>query len=349
MKYKIFYIILNYYLLIHLFTSCSSPRYLRLPEYQQPLKEEADYANLSYWAAHPSKHDPADSVPQPLRNVTQDTLADVFFIHPTSFTNMLDTAWNASFNQSALNAQTDYSSILYQATAFNEQSRIFAPRYRQANLKVYFSSDTLKCKQALEFAYQDVKQAFEFYLKNWNKKRPIIIAAHSQGTQHAARLIREFFDGTELQHQLVCAYLIGMPVPQGFFQHLNACTEPGATGCIISWRTFQRGYTDPFFVAKETFQAIVVNPLNWKTSSSSIIPREENTGSVLKNFNRIKKAVVDAQIHRNVLWTCKPKFFGNFLIRQKNYHVGDINLFYMNIRINVHQQIQTFLTNHTAY
>ena len=349
MKYYYFYIFMILYLICGTLSSCTSPRYWQLPEYQQTLQDTPIYKNLEYWAAHPWKHDPSDSTPKPLRKLFTDSIADVFFVHPTSFTNLYDTAWNAALNDPLLNAQTDYSSILYQASAFNEQTRIFSPRYRQANLKVYFSKDTFRSREALQIAYEDVKKAFDYYLTNWNQGRPIIIAAHSQGTQHAARLLKEYFDGKPLQRQLVSAYLIGMPVPQLYFSSLKACNESGATGCVISWRTFKRGYTDPLFVAKEKFQAIVINPLNWKTDITFIITRNENTGAVLRNFNKIKKGVVDAQIHQNVLWTSRPKFFGSFLIRQKNYHVGDINLFYLNIRTNIHAQIQNYLTTHTAY
>ena len=54
---------------------------------------------------------------------------------------------------------------------------------------------------------EDVKAAFQYYLEHYNNGRPIIIASHSQGTTHAKRLLKEFFDGTALQHQLVAAYL----------------------------------------------------------------------------------------------------------------------------------------------
>lgn len=67
-----------------------------------------------------------------------------------------------------------------------------------------------------------------------------------------------------------------------------------------------------------------------------------NKGGILKNFNKLKKEIVSAEVHGNVLWTSKPKFFGNFLIRTKNYHIGDINLFYMNIREDVKRRIGLF-------
>ena len=58
-----------------------------------------DYSNLFFWAAHPDKKDMSDSVPSFLRNETKDGSADVFFLHPTTFTKYMA---NASRSFSAL-------------------------------------------------------------------------------------------------------------------------------------------------------------------------------------------------------------------------------------------------------
>ncbi len=304
-----------------------------------------DYSQLSNWAAHPWKWDPSDSIPRPLRlNTATDSAADVFFIHPTSFLAEDRPEWNAAINDEALNQKTDYSSILYQASAFHDHTRVFAPRYRQAHYRSFFTDDHEAAARAFDTAYADVKRAFLQYL-TLNAHRPLIIAAHSQGTLHAVRLLKEFFDGNPLAEQLVAAYLIGMPVPEKTFTSIPVCTDSTQTGCYVSWRTYRQGYIDTLFVSKENFKASVVNPLTWDTSSV-YAPRNLNSGGILKKFNKLKKGVVDAQIHQNVLWTSKPRFFGNIFLRQKNYHIGDINLFYNNIRINLEQRIRHFLSRH---
>ena len=159
--------------------SCT-PKYAKYASVNsRPVNGKAfsDYSNLDYWAAHPYKHDPSDSVPFPLRkDYVFDSTVDVFFIHPTTFTGKADTAWNAQLDNGSLNSKTDYSPILYQASAFNEW-RVFAPRYRQAHIRSYYTRDSAAIR-ALELAYQDVKQAFQFYLDHYNQGRPIIIASH---------------------------------------------------------------------------------------------------------------------------------------------------------------------------
>ena len=323
--------------------SCSPKTYSFKQQYSfKSFDSKPDYSDLNYWAAHPWKWDPSDSVPEPLRKIyIKDSVADVFFIHPTTLVDYSDERWNAPIDDSAINTKTDYSTILYQASVFNEQCRVFAPRYRQAHLRAFYNDDKQKDSAAFELAYSDIKTSFEYFLKYFNNGRPIIIASHSQGTLHAGRLLKEYFDGKPLKNKLVCAYVIGMPIPEKYFSELQPCKDSLSTGCFVGWRTYKKDYTDTNFISKEKFKCCVTNPLTW-TMDNNYAPTALNTGGVLINFNKIKKGVVDAQIHNNMLWTCKPKFLGNIFLRQKNYHVGDINLFYTNIRSNVRTRIKMF-------
>ena len=303
-----------------------------------------DYSNLHYWAAHPWKKTNADSLPALLAGTARsDSSVDVFFLHPTTLTDDNDSRWNAPIDDAGINAATDYSTILYQASVFNEQSRIFAPRYRQAHIRSFFVADSVAAPY-FEVAYEDIRAAFLYYLEHFNNGHPIIIAAHSQGTKHAGRLLKEFFENKPLQQKLVCAYLVGMPVPADYFSSLPPCRDSTATGCFVSWRTLRKGYEGPDFVLKENYPVIVVNPLSW-TTDSSFVPSSANKGGVLKNFKKIVPEVVSAQIHRHVLWASKPNVPGKFLLTMKNFHVGDINLFYMNIRQNVHTRIASYFAN----
>ena len=313
-----------------------------VPLAAQPLSNNPDYSDLRYWAAHPGKWDPSDSVPADLRSsYRKEDFADVFFVYPTSMTDNKDLRWNATLDDAEINQKTDSRSILYQASAFNEQSRVYAPRYRQAHLRAFYTDDKLRADSAFEIAYQDVKKAFEYYMKHDNNGRPIIIAAHSQGTVHAARLLKEFFEGKPLMTQLVAAYLIGMPVSNTYFKGIPACSSPRQTGCVISWRSFEAKTEMPAYIGKEPFTTIVTNPLTW-TTGDEYAPISLNKGAVLRNFNQVKAGVVDAQKHGNVLWVSKPKFFGNFLLRTNNYHIGDINFFYLDIMENLKERLSIY-------
>ena len=86
---------------------------------------------------------------------------------------------------------------------------------------------------------------------------------------------------------------------------------------------------------------MVVNPLTW-TTDTSYAPVSFHKGAVLTKFNRVEPAVDDAQVYKDLLWISRPKFPHSRLYKAKNYHVGDINLFYLNVRENLDQRVAQF-------
>ncbi len=309
------------------------------------LPEAPDYAELSMWAGHPDQQDAADLLPGKtgqLSDKQAEATVDVFFVHPTIYTGKPkpENPWNADLQDKKLNDKVDESTIRNQATVFNGAARVFAPRYRQAHYNVFLTDDLILKQKALDYAYEDVKAAFAYYLKHWNEGRNFIIASHSQGTLHAARLVKDFLEGQPLQQQFIAAYLIGMPLQWDLFEEISPCENEDDTGCWITWNTYAKDYYPPKF-RTAYHNALSVNPLNWKLDET-YAPASKNQGGVLRNFGKIHPELNDAQNHRGLLWISKPKFFGNFLFNWKRYHVADYNLFYMNIRENVAQRIDRF-------
>ena len=60
------------------------------------------------------------------------------------------------------------------------------------------------------------------------------------------------------------------------------------------------------------------------------------------NFNKIFPNTTGGRIYKNVLWVNKPRFFGSVLYKEKNYHVGDYNLFYVNVRNNAVARVNSY-------
>lgn len=311
----------------------------------EKLPSAPDYTQFFFWAAHPDKLDAADLVPGNigLQNLQQTAEVDVFFVHPTIYTDDQnpENPWNADLADTLLNQKVDQSTIKNQASVFNGIARIYAPRYRQAHLEIFFTGDSVIKSTALDYAYRDVRKAFEYYLQNWNQNRPIIIASHSQGTLHATRLMQEFFDGTPLSERLVAAYLVGMPLKTSTFETIPPCTFEADTQCWMSWNTFKKGYYPARFAV--TYEdALSTNPLNWRIDDV-YASRDENVGGVLRKFDKIHPEVTDAQNHKGVLWSEKPYFPGRIFITTKRYHIADYNLFYLNIRENVKSRAMAYL------
>lgn len=303
-----------------------------------------DYSNPDNWAALPDRNDAADLIPGNKGiDMQKDSKVDIFFVYPTSYSGkMKDGKWNADINDAEINDITDKESMKYQASLFNQVGKIYAPRYRQAHLSVYFTLDKDNAAKALDLAYRDVRDAFLYYLKYYNNGRPFIIASHSQGTSHATRLIKEEVEDKPIEQKLIVAYLIGMPLDSGYLK-IPPCIRPDQTDCICGWRTFIHDYT-PEYVWLEN-PSIVTNPITW-VPDTDYSPWKAHKGAVLKDFKKIRPATISAKRTGNILWIKDPKIKGLKILNIKNYHVGDLNLFYKDIQDNAILRSNAYLSWH---
>lgn len=303
-----------------------------------------DYHLETSWAALPQKIDSADALPANTGLVdAQDTSGvDVFYIYPTIYTGSrrYEKKWNAPIEEARVREKVDKSAVRFQASIFNGVGKVYAPYYRQMHIKGYFSKDRNSAHQAMELAWQDVSNAFEYYLKNYNKGRPIVIASHSQGTNHAERLLKTYFDQQPLAKQLVVAYLAGMPVKKNAFVSIPPCKKPEDLQCFCSWRTYKRGHIPAQLPVGDSI--LVTNPVTWYTDTVAAT-YQEHRGAVLPDFKKVYTQLVNPQVHpQGILWIDKPKFKGSFLYVTPNYHAGDLNLFYLDIRNNAKYRVDRF-------
>ena len=304
-----------------------------------------DYAQPGAWAALPTGHNASHDIPvrSTLRDQQATAAADVFFVHPTTY--FWRGSWNADVANGRLNRYTNRTAIRKQATVFNASARIYAPRYRQATLYSFFDSTAAgNSGQALELAYTDVRRAFAYYLAHYNQGRPIIIAGHSQGTDHATRLLHDFFDhDPALRRRLVAAYLIGFRVKVNEYQTIRPCRDSLATGCFVTYNSVATGHEFlPFR------HSAVTNPLTW-TMDTLLTPARLNQGGVSQRFRRIDPHVTDAQIHDGLLWVTPPAPLGypRFLLLdalelRHSFHIADYSLFYLNLRENVQARLRAW-------
>ncbi len=335
-----------FFVVIVSFSGCNRTPFKLVSHFSENLiPAKPDYSKTEYWAALPNKIDNADQIPlkSDLKDGQAEAKVDVFFLHPTIFTGKPQTQyeWNADVNDLKMNESVDNSTILNQATVFNGSGKIYAPRYRQAHYHAFVTTDKNDKKQSLDIAYSDIKEAFEYYLKNYNQGRPIVIASHSQGTVHATRLIKEYFDNKPLQNQLVAAYLVGIVTQPTVFENIQPCKTGDETGCFVSWNTYSKDYYPTWYNAGLN-TAVSTNPLTW-TLDEAYASASLNKGGVGLKFTMYPN-LVDAQNHQGMLWINKPNIAGSFLLKTKVWHRADINFFYTNIRENVALRIDKYLS-----
>lgn len=302
----------------------------------QPQPAVPNYDNVSSWAILP------DSYPEKLKHWQTNTTgleADVFYIYPTLNIEKKDVRWNVPVTDSIQNVKVIDKAVYFQASAFLNAGKLYVPYYRQAHLRAYTKYEN-GGKEALNLAYSDVKEAFKTYLEKYNNGRPIIIASHSQGTTHAIRLLKEFFDGKPLQNQLVAAYLPGIAIKKNEFEHIKLMTNPTEIGGFVSWNTFKKNYYPKKY--KEWFKgAEVSNPVDWDNTSES--ERPDHKGFLFTN-HKIYKQALEVYVKDGILWISVPHFpYRLLVLAKRRYHAGDINLFWEDIRENASLRLESYL------
>ena len=331
-----------------LFSSCLMP--IRSFE-KSKMTAAPDYSQEKYWAALPTKKDSADAVPpnSGLKDEQANAKVDVFFIYPTLY--LTGRHWNADVNSKKLNHNIDKSTILNQASAFNGSCKVYAPYYRQAVLWAYAVVDKRKKgdglgsgKKSLDLAYEDVKKAFEYYLKHYNNGRPFILASHSQGSGHAERLLHDYFEkDSVLRKKLIAAYIIGYGIKKNSYPTIPPSDSACQTGCIICWNSTGWNVESDKYFGKNLE---CVNPLTWKHDTVSA-PVSLNHGSVPYGFKRIDLGIADAKVSPDgLLWIHKKNAKG--YPGKNRYHILDYNLFWMNIRENAKLRTETYLQKNSA-
>ena len=302
---------------------------------------QPDYSNKESWAVLPDLWNPylEEIVGNPKLKKS-----DVFYIYPTLFLDKKNPRWNADIFDSSVRDDILKKAVAYQASAWVKAANLYVPFYRQAHYRIFVNPYSEKGQEAGILAYKDIKRAFEYYLKHYNQDKPIIIAAHSQGSLHAKKIIQEFFDGKPLQKNLIAAYLVGVKIEKSMFKEIKALQLPEATGGFVSWNTYKKNRLPKRY--KDRFQGgVVTNPISWNTEKKT---QESQHLGVLYSDKKIYPQSLSLEIIDGMIWSTLPKvpkrFFLSFV---KNYHFADINLFWADIQKNAVKRTEAWFQQNT--
>lgn len=209
------------------------------------------YRDPANWICHGDTADSCDS-PEPLTDVAADgTLTiepyvvaadpptDCFYVYPTSSD---DITFNSDLVPGSETAVTDL-----QAARFNQVCKVYAPVYRSVTLAGLFGNAPGSFAEGWDLAYGDVLDAWRHYLANDNHGRPVVILAHSQGSFHVVRLLREEIDPKPEQRALIVSAIIAGTSFQvapgrdvgGDTQHMPLCRASDQVGCVITFQTYR--------------------------------------------------------------------------------------------------------------
>jgi hypothetical protein len=319
---------------------------------QEPALAANVYEKPEMWVSRPglgAREDPARWLPEGYEDAASDSGAlgaAVFFIHPTSY--LEKDHWNAPLGDPATRERADLF-VRGMASPFNRSAELWAPRYRQATIGA-FLTDAPEAGQALDLAYGDVLQAFDYFVESIDNDRPIILAGHSQGAFHLRRLIKDRVAGKPLAKRIVAAYVIGWPVsldhdlPQ---MGLPACIAPEQTGCVMSWISFAEPADNAMLVESfghrpgldgqplSTGAFLCTNPLTGGGAAEA--KTAANLGTLVPDVaaktGKLVAGMVPARCGKDgFLYIGDPPQLGPYVLPGNNYHLYDIPLFWANLR-----------------
>ncbi|MBZ5632142.1 MAG: DUF3089 domain-containing protein [Acidobacteriia bacterium] len=213
-----------------------------------------NYADTKSWLCRPGQHDACDvdlttTVIAPNGKLTRETWKadanapiDCFYVYPTVST---DATPNSDMNPDP----AELNVIRQQFARLGSKCRLYAPMYRQITLAglgrlLAGAASGVAIDKGVH--YDDVRDAWNYYLEHDNKGRGFVLVGHSQGSYILAELIRQEIDGKPVQARMVSAILPGATIPVargkdfgGKFQHVPLCRSASQTGCLIAYSSFR--------------------------------------------------------------------------------------------------------------
>ncbi|HIU87703.1 MAG TPA: DUF3089 domain-containing protein [Candidatus Avilachnospira avistercoris] len=281
----------------------------------------------------------------------EDFDTDVFFVCPTVFGGDED-IYNMSLDDEESKASF-LGATNMEKGIYDDKSRFFAPYYRQAGLNVYELSMEEQ-EPYLQFAYEDISKAFDYYLEHYNEGRPIILAGFSQGADLCIRLLKDKFADEKLQEQLVACYAIGWRVTEEeleAYPQLKFAEGETDTGVIIAFNSEAENISDSLMIP-EGMKSLCINPLNWRTDSTPADKSEnlgacftDYDGNITEEIKGLTGAYIDTERGSLKVPDVTPEDYpaGLYIFEDGIYHLYDYQFFYRNLEENVSTRIAAYL------
>jgi pimeloyl-ACP methyl ester carboxylesterase len=243
-----------------------APAHEQAPAPPQPATAPAaapnNYGDDAAWLCRPGRKGDACDVDLTTTIVaadgtlTRETFAadpkapiDCFYVYPTV---SADPTPMSDMSQDP----AEKNVVLQQFARFASKCRPFAPMYRQITLRGLQTALATNADPLTLFStglqYDDVRDAWQHYLKNDNQGRGVVLVGHSQGAFILQALIANEIDGKPIQKQLVGAYILGATflTPKGKdvggqFKQIPLCKKSGQVGCVVNYSAFRSTVTPP--------------------------------------------------------------------------------------------------------
>lgn len=291
----------------------SAPAQAAPPALAQPAPPEAsyppnDYSDEANWLCWPGRDDAcagdltativnADGTTQ-IQKFAADPNApiDCFYVYPT-------VSHDPGMVSTMKVEPEEVNVVRHQAARLRASCRLYAPMYRQYTLTAlaygmaHPTPPGEKRPPRPPVGYNDVRDAWNYYLAHENHGRGVVLVGHSQGSGMLIGLLGAEVVGKPAQARLVSAIIMGAPMSVaegkdtgGDVGTLRLCASSTQLGCVINYSSFRETSPPPdnaFFARAHGdapgMEAVCVNPANlpgeWGEAKayfgpSSILPNQ---------------------------------------------------------------------------
>ena len=282
----------------------STPALAQAPE----AAAKPDYSNGALWLCRPDladnkckinldatiiKADGKTSVEK--YKAASNPAIDCFFVYPTV---SMDPGWQSDF----IADKMEIDDVKLQFARFGAACRQFAPIYRQTTLTALRVASGGPAPAGERPAagvggYNDVLDAWNWYMANENKGRGVVLIGHSQGAGLIARLIAAEIEGKPAESQFISGIILGAAVmvppnadTGGTYKNIPLCRAEDQTGCVISYASFRDTNPPPaasrFGRANNGLVAACNNPADLKAGRASRMPTSSPRASSTDRVGR---------------------------------------------------------------
>ena len=301
---------------------------------KRPIDNRMDYADTTYWYSYGD----------------ESHAADVFYVYPTVSTLSFEdngSSWFADISlpevREEANGNQRFNKMLYGEYNF------YAPYYRQMIFDAYSQPADTVAKLA-QFAANDVNDAFQYYMMNFNHGRPFFLMGHSQGSQMLIELLKHGMTEAQRQ-QMVAAYCIGYHITEEELAKYPDALKP-ATDSLMQGLIIFNSVTDTMAISRVSRGDVVgINPATW-TMTTDTLPAAFHLGMAKYNATRDSVLIVPCPTrtylyhHTTVCPDLDPEmvFIPAYeqMFPKGNLHFADSWLFGGNVLENLRCRLRNF-------
>lgn len=239
---------------------------------KEVIPEPPDYSNEAMWITEDMDPD--------------GTGADIFYVVSTWEKDWTDEKGNTIHYADVWNPRHCERMAIEMNKAADYMApgnRYWAPYYRHATIEAFLTRDEEIIQKRTRLAMKDVCDAFDYFLKQREPGRPLIIAGFSQGGLAVVELLKHMDDTT--YSQLAAAYVLGYKVTAedlascGHIKPAEGADDVGVTICYNTVKDVK--YVNP--VVSST--SIAINPVNWVTDATPAVLHDTITVTLSPEYH----------------------------------------------------------------